>query len=164
MHHPEGGHSQQPQQPLKHTHDISDAQQSFEHPQLQQMQQHYHDRTPQNQLRAGVRETPLRADGNNIRGQLGGAGVVESIAGQQPPSLDPGPGLAIGIIGAHDTSKANVSSNAAMQSVNGDEQNGSYGTLMLDKDGRSKYLGPTAGSEWLKDVQDSQLLLHTRPS
>ena len=31
-------------------------------------------------------------------------------------------------------------------------QNGSYGTLMLGKGGRSKYLGPTAGSEWLKEV------------
>jgi len=26
------------------------------------------------------------------------------------------------------------------------------GTLMIDKGGRSKYLGPTAGSDWLKDV------------
>lgn len=33
-----------------------------------------------------------------------------------------------------------------------DEQNASHGTLMLEKDGRSQYLGPTAGSEWLKDV------------
>jgi hypothetical protein len=33
------------------------------------------------------------------------------------------------------------------------EQDGSYGTLMLGQGGRSKYLGPTAGSEWLKDVR-----------
>ena len=33
-----------------------------------------------------------------------------------------------------------------------DEQIASHGTLMLEKDGRSQYLGPTAGSEWLKDV------------
>ncbi|PYI29943.1 hypothetical protein BP00DRAFT_437272 [Aspergillus indologenus CBS 114.80] len=33
------------------------------------------------------------------------------------------------------------------------EQNGSYGTLMLGKGGRSKYLGPTAGSEWLKESE-----------
>lgn len=32
------------------------------------------------------------------------------------------------------------------------EQSGSHGTLMLGSGGRSKYLGPTAGSEWLKDV------------
>ncbi|RAK77690.1 uncharacterized protein BO72DRAFT_477267 [Aspergillus fijiensis CBS 313.89] len=32
-------------------------------------------------------------------------------------------------------------------------QNGSYGTLMLGKGGRSKYLGPTAGSEWLKESE-----------
>jgi hypothetical protein len=29
---------------------------------------------------------------------------------------------------------------------------GSHGTLLLDKEGRARYLGPTAGSEWLKDV------------
>lgn len=29
---------------------------------------------------------------------------------------------------------------------------GSYGILMIGEGGRSKYLGPTAGSEWLKDV------------
>ena len=28
-----------------------------------------------------------------------------------------------------------------------------YGTLVLSHGGRSKYLGPTAGSEWLKDVR-----------
>lgn len=27
-----------------------------------------------------------------------------------------------------------------------------YGTLMLGQGGRSKYLGPTAGSDWLRDV------------
>ena len=31
-------------------------------------------------------------------------------------------------------------------------QDGSHGTLLLDKEGRARYLGPTAGSEWLKDV------------
>lgn len=31
-------------------------------------------------------------------------------------------------------------------------QDGSFGTLMLSEGGRSKYLGPTAGSEWLRDV------------
>lgn len=28
----------------------------------------------------------------------------------------------------------------------------SFGVLVLGEGGRSKYLGPTAGSEWLKDV------------
>jgi len=31
-------------------------------------------------------------------------------------------------------------------------QDGSHGTLLLSKEGRARYLGPTAGSEWLKDV------------
>lgn len=41
---------------------------------------------------------------------------------------------------------------SAVQHADDGEQSGSYGTLMLSKEGRSKYLGPTAGSEWLKDV------------
>ncbi|KAL4901553.1 hypothetical protein BDW74DRAFT_187209 [Aspergillus multicolor] len=32
-------------------------------------------------------------------------------------------------------------------------ESGSYGTLMLGKGGRSKYLGPTAGSEWLRETE-----------
>ncbi|WVW85195.1 hypothetical protein I302_107233 [Kwoniella bestiolae CBS 10118] len=32
-------------------------------------------------------------------------------------------------------------------------ENQSYGTLMLSEGGRSKYLGPTAASEWLKDQE-----------
>lgn len=40
------------------------------------------------------------------------------------------------------------------------EQSGSHGTLMLSKGGRSKYLGPTAGSEWLKDVGNLPSIQH----
>ncbi|CVL07393.1 uncharacterized protein FMAN_14333 [Fusarium mangiferae] len=55
-----------------------------------------------------------------------------------------------------------ASSNPARLSIDDDSQNGSFGTLMLGKRGRSKYLGPTAGSEWLKesemqDVSDTPL-------
>ncbi|KAL5330096.1 hypothetical protein ACEPPN_003620 [Leptodophora sp. 'Broadleaf-Isolate-01'] len=49
--------------------------------------------------------------------------------------------------------------------MDGDEQMASDGTLMLDKGGRSKYLGPTAGSEWLKDSEMQDVLdspLNTR--
>lgn len=45
-----------------------------------------------------------------------------------------------------------ASSNPARLSIDDGDQNGSYGTLMLGKRGTSKYLGPTAGSEWLKEV------------
>lgn len=34
-----------------------------------------------------------------------------------------------------------------------------HGTLMVSREGRSRYLGPTAGSEWLKDVKLS--IFHT---
>lgn len=47
---------------------------------------------------------------------------------------------------------ASVSSNPVRQSVDDGQQGGSHGTLMLGKRGRSKYLGPTAGSEWLKEA------------
>ncbi|OQV06667.1 Fungal specific transcription factor domain-containing protein [Cladophialophora immunda] len=70
---------------------------------------------------------------------------------QRPPSyssaseiagnLYSGPGIASG------------HSNHALPSADDAEQSGSYGTLMLSKGGRSKYLGPTAGSEWLKDSE-----------
>lgn len=45
------------------------------------------------------------------------------------------------------------SSNPTRQSLDDGQQSGSYGTLMLTKRGQSKYLGPTAGSEWLKAVR-----------
>lgn len=38
-----------------------------------------------------------------------------------------------------------------------DDANEAHGTLMLSREGRSKYLGPTAGSEWLKDVSQQIL-------
>ncbi|KAF2014262.1 hypothetical protein BU24DRAFT_423267 [Aaosphaeria arxii CBS 175.79] len=51
---------------------------------------------------------------------------------------------------------ASGSSHPGQQSVD-DEQDGSHGTLMLSKGGRSKYLGPTAGSEWLKDSETQDI-------
>lgn len=36
---------------------------------------------------------------------------------------------------------------------------GSYGTLVLSGGGRSKYLGPTAGSEWLRDVCKQAIIM-----
>ncbi|KAH7082385.1 fungal-specific transcription factor domain-containing protein [Paraphoma chrysanthemicola] len=46
---------------------------------------------------------------------------------------------------------ATVDSNT--ETVADGEDNGSYGTLMLSNGGLSVYLGPTAGSEWLKDSE-----------
>lgn len=48
--------------------------------------------------------------------------------------------------------EATGSSNPARRPAEDDGHSGSYGTLMLSNRGRSKYLGPTAGSEWLKEV------------
>ncbi|KAK5094261.1 hypothetical protein LTS08_008681 [Lithohypha guttulata] len=42
-----------------------------------------------------------------------------------------------------------------------DDANEAHGTLMLSREGRSKYLGPTAGSEWLKDLEyEQEIFLH----
>lgn len=48
----------------------------------------------------------------------------------------------------------NIFGNAPVDS--GDEQ--SHGTLVISHTGRSKYLGPTAASEWLKDVSFISML------
>lgn len=45
-----------------------------------------------------------------------------------------------------------VSINPPVHPPEAGDQNDSYGTLMLSKGGRYKYLGPTAGTEWLKEV------------
>ncbi|KAI0886892.1 fungal-specific transcription factor domain-containing protein [Annulohypoxylon maeteangense] len=55
------------------------------------------------------------------------------------------------------------SDNQPRHSIDHGRQGDSHGTLMLSTRGRSKYLGPTAGSEWLKesemqDVPDSPLM------
>ncbi|KAL4893492.1 hypothetical protein BDV59DRAFT_207607 [Aspergillus ambiguus] len=56
-----------------------------------------------------------------------------------------------------DPSTASASNNPASQPIGAGEQSGSYGTLMLSKGGRSKYLGPTAGSEWLKESETQDI-------
>ncbi|KAI9147388.1 hypothetical protein HJFPF1_12408 [Paramyrothecium foliicola] len=48
---------------------------------------------------------------------------------------------------------ANAPGEPDIGSMENSEQSGSYGLLVLTKGGRSKYLGPTAGSEWLKDSE-----------
>ena len=73
----------------------------------------------------------------------------------QPEAMHRGYPLPADIIaepGHSNPNRASDSSNPAPPSIGVDEQSGSYGTLMLSKGGRSKYLGPTAGSEWLKEV------------
>lgn len=56
----------------------------------------------------------------------------------------------------HASASAQAPSTQAVQHVDDGDQGGSYGTLMLSKNG-SRYLGPTAGSEWLKDVRNRPL-------
>ena len=74
--------------------------------------------------------------------------TVQGAISQSPPSLTPGNAGPLNGIPSRDGG----SSSTALQHIDHGEQNGSHGTLMLSKGGRSKYLGPTAGSEWLKDV------------
>ncbi|KFZ02024.1 hypothetical protein V500_00474 [Pseudogymnoascus sp. VKM F-4518 (FW-2643)] len=53
--------------------------------------------------------------------------------------------------------EASASNDPVLQSVDDAQQSGSHGTLMLSQGGRSKYLGPTAGSEWLKDSETQDI-------
>jgi hypothetical protein len=78
------------------------------------------------------------------------ARVFEPYAAQAPPSHSPTSRMPAPLYSI--PSGASGASDPTMLSVDEGEQSGSYGTLMLSKGGRSKYLGPTAGSEWLKDV------------
>ena len=78
------------------------------------------------------------------------AQVLQPEAMHRPYSL---PADLIAEPGHSDPNRASGSSNPVPPSTDVDEQSGSYGTLMLSKGGRSKYLGPTAGSEWLKEVR-----------
>lgn len=53
-----------------------------------------------------------------------------------------------GVANGHNTGAIN----SLVASHPDSEMNDAHGTLLLSREGRSKYLGPTAGSEWLKDV------------
>lgn len=46
----------------------------------------------------------------------------------------------------------NVAEGIVRQSVVSPSNEASHGTLVISASGRSKYLGPSAASEWLKDV------------
>jgi hypothetical protein len=98
-------------------------------------------------------ESPSRAKDSGAQ-PASVAGVIERFQLQRRRT----PGSSSGLPGGNaealggDSSGVSVHSNPATQSIDEDAQHGSYGTLMLDKEGRSKYLGPTAGSEWLKEV------------
>ena len=68
------------------------------------------------------------------------------------PTSVPLAGVAAPVAGV--SNRPNTYRNSPSQPpLDNDEQNGSYGTLVLSKGGRSKYLGPTAGSEFLKDAR-----------
>ncbi|GLA40620.1 hypothetical protein AnigIFM63309_008454 [Aspergillus niger] len=77
----------------------------------------------------------------------------------QSDSLQNSPSVATSRIplAGHSVSKDTGLQNSVAQPVGVGEQSGSYGTLMLGKGGRSKYLGPTAGSEWLKESETQDI-------
>ncbi|GLA46277.1 hypothetical protein AnigIFM63604_009749 [Aspergillus niger] len=77
----------------------------------------------------------------------------------QSDSLQNSPSMATSRIplADHSVSKDTGLQNSVAQPVGVGEQSGSYGTLMLGKGGRSKYLGPTAGSEWLKESETQDI-------
>lgn len=78
----------------------------------------------------------------------------------QTPQVAASPSLSNATSSLHTTAGSvrpnnenNEDNDVANSQVNDEEKSNSYGTLVMSRGGRSKYLGPTAGSEWLKDVQ-----------
>lgn len=61
------------------------------------------------------------------------------------------------------TAGSALSYHTSNQSHGGGEGIVSHGTLMLAGTGQSRYLGPTAGSEWLKDVCEPLTQFQNRP-
>lgn len=78
-------------------------------------------------------------------------GLIQSQFGTNQIPFDE----AIASTGLHgnnpDRSHSTISTTTQSLKLSADEH--VYGTLMLGHGGQSKYLGPTAGSDWLKDVR-----------
>ncbi|KAL4939489.1 hypothetical protein BDV06DRAFT_198793 [Aspergillus oleicola] len=83
----------------------------------------------------------IKGHPHNLNGATFYAPEVPSQTAQGPSS------------GPSDSATAPWPRNAAPQAVGAGDEGGSHGTLMLGRGGRSKYLGPTAGSEWMKDSE-----------
>ena len=158
--------AQQPQTPVEQGQFISAPSLGFGQ-ELHQDQQSHHPHPSQPQLQSKTSTTAQRSSQDQNRtpvaqdtrnqdqsGQFSllsrslGSCIVQGAISQSPPSLTPGNAGPVNGIPSRDGG----SSSTALQHIDHGEQNGSHGTLMLSKGGRSKYLGPTAGSEWLKDV------------
>ncbi|XEV01060.1 hypothetical protein FSHL1_006347 [Fusarium sambucinum] len=104
---------------------------------------------------------PNLSDGNQVNPLTVLAHALEPYTVQGPSPQTPGSARMEESSYSINTGTS-ASSNPARLSIDDDHKSGSYGTLMLGKRGRSKYLGPTAGSEWLKesemqDVSDTPL-------
>ncbi|KAK9350906.1 hypothetical protein V1523DRAFT_418316 [Lipomyces doorenjongii] len=166
----DAGQAQHPQSSLEHVQNISPPFFVFDHQHLQQGQQPHHLDPSQPQLHA---QTLIPAQGHeenashttihrdhgkqdNKLEQLAllaralGPYTIQNTSSQSPTLVSPG-----GTAGSlHNfPNRASGPGNAPSQPMDDSEQSVSYGTLMLGKGGRSRYLGPTAGSEWLKDSE-----------
>lgn len=146
----EDGHLLQRQLSVELFHEIPAAYPAFSH---QQPQPQHQAQIPQDQLQGRAMESSTRSEDHH--GQLAASSApVRPFTTHSTPSRGSRPAIPGRITGTlhSNTSGIRGSSNPDSQTIDNYHQNGSHGTLMLDKEGRSKYLGPTAGSEWLKDV------------
>lgn len=151
--HQDAGRAQQPRPPIQSLPTISPPPLDVGHQPVQQGQlPHQHDPSqsqfntqaivPAQDCGHGSGHTPARNEGNPDF-----EGLSFLTPGRQPGTVQ-GPSLL-----PSDRVSGSWHSNPNGGSFHGvNEQSGSHGTLMLGSGGRSKYLGPTAGSEWLKDV------------
>jgi hypothetical protein len=124
-------YAQQPQVTVQGVQTLSPAGHSFDHQHMQQGEQPH------------LLDPPQR----HVHAEAG-----EAILPTQRPEIRPGHTQIHHDYDGHDSLNRLALLAHPMQPVEDDNENGSYGTLMLSKEGQSKYLGPTAGSEWLKDV------------
>ncbi|VUC36500.1 unnamed protein product [Clonostachys rosea] len=138
-HHMHQGHQEDQQQHTVHPNIIEDAhavnpvQQSTASPQNHTLHGNHHQLDTLALLAHALGPYAAQASSINTPGSRPPGGRTESL--YNPPT------------------GGSSSTNAAGRSTDDDEQVGSFGTLMLSKRGRSKYLGPTAGSEWLNESE-----------
>jgi hypothetical protein len=79
----------------------------------------------------------------------------ESPRDRMGPSLLPAGAGRLSLSNPIATSSSMISPNVSTTQTSGEEQ--SHGTLVIDKSGRSRYFGATAGTEWLKNVRPTRL-------
>ncbi|KAK9234666.1 hypothetical protein V1525DRAFT_391222 [Lipomyces kononenkoae] len=158
----------QAQQSERSVQNISPTFPVLDHQHLQQSQQPYQLNLSEYQLQARALISPQGSETGpghtTIQRDFGKQDKLEQLAllanavgpyVQGAPSQSPTLVVSGGSPGSLNSVLSGVSgsSNPTVRFIDHGVQSGSHGTLILGKGGRSRYLGPTAGSEWLQDSE-----------